>query len=392
MTPSSVRRLALALLATALSPAAVAWPPLSAQDAAKGKPPAAAALKELEPRTITLQEKDITLKGALTALFKQTGNRVVDRRQVKNETRLKLNLERATFWQALDAIAREADARVSLFEQDGALALTDGPNRELPVSYHGLFRTTVKRLDLTRLLEADAHFAIVYLEVAWEPRFRPFFMETNPESLTLQDDKGNPIAITDEGRGQGSVEARNAVELRVRVPAPRRSAQRLGLFKGTVTATGAGQMHDFTFTDLAKVARPAKPGKPVSLKETKDGVTVHLRRFLVEDDGDKLWTIEVVLEYPGGGPKFESFQAWFVHNDIYLLKEMAGLEIKFPNNAGLETDDASDTKAIIRYRFADELDKKLLLGNPGDWKLVYRTPGKFVEVPIQFEFKDLPLP
>ena len=139
------------------------WPAQSAQQAAKGKPTAG---KELEPRTVTLQGKDITLKGALTALFKQTGNRVADRRQVKNETRLKLNLEKATFWQALDAVAREADARVSLYEQDGALALVDGPYREVPVSYNGLFRTTVKRIDLTRMLEADAHFAIIHLEIA----------------------------------------------------------------------------------------------------------------------------------------------------------------------------------------------------------------------------------
>jgi hypothetical protein len=49
-------------------------------------------------------------------------------------------------------------------------------------------------------------------------------------------------------------------------------------------------------------------------------------------------------------------------------------------------------KAIIRYRFGDEPDKKLILGKFSDWKLVYRTPGKIASVPIPFEFKNLELP
>ena len=390
MTLRTICRPAVAVVLAGLFWSGLAAPPSPAGAGPQDKPPAGDSPKELAPKTVTLQGKDVPMKAALTALFKQTGNRVADRRQMKADTRLKLNLEKAGFWQALDAIAREADARISLFEQDGALALVDGPYRELPVSVNGLFRTTVKRIDLTHVLEADAHYATLLLEVAWESRFRPFFVETKPESLTVEDDKKNALPINDEGKGQAPVESPNAMELRVRIPAPRRSAQALGLFKGTLAATGAGKMLDFTFDDLARAAKPGKKAQPV--KQTKDGVSVHLRRFIVEDDGDKLWTIEVMLEYPAAGPKFESFQSWFIHNDIYLLKEKDGLEIKFPNNAGLETDDASDTKAIIRYRFADEPDKKLLLGQPGDWKLVYRTPGKFVEAPVVFEFKDVPLP
>jgi hypothetical protein len=31
-------------------------------------------------------------------------------------------------------------------------------------------------------------------------------------------------------------------------------------------------------------------------------------------------------------------------------------------------------------------------GKISDWKLVYRTPGRIVEVPVPFEFKGLDLP
>src|SRR5262245_47629659 len=152
VTPPTLCRTALFVLLAGLFGSGLAAPPAPA-GGPQDKPPAAESPKDLEPKTLTLEGKDIPMKAALTALFKQTGNRVADRRQMKADTRLKLNLVKAGFWQALDAIAREADARISLFEQDGALALVDGPYRELPVSVNGLFRTSLKRIDTTHILE-----------------------------------------------------------------------------------------------------------------------------------------------------------------------------------------------------------------------------------------------
>jgi hypothetical protein len=38
------------------------------------------------------------------------------------------------------------------------------------------------------------------------------------------------------------------------------------------------------------------------------------------------------------------------------------------------------------------VDMKLVRGKPENWKVVYRTPGPMAEVPVTFEFKDVPLP
>ena len=70
-------------------------------------------------------------------------------------------------------------------------------------------------------------------------------------------------------------------------------------------------------------------------------------------------------------------------------KEKDGIKQQFPANGGHES---SGDEGLIRYRFNDESDKKLILGKFSDWKLVYRVPGKLVELPIPFEFKDVPLP
>src|SRR5262249_53974832 len=68
--------------------------------------------KNLAPKLVTIQDESIPLTKALALLEKQTGTKVKDLRQDHTDVKLKLNLEQATFWQALDAIAEQADARI----------------------------------------------------------------------------------------------------------------------------------------------------------------------------------------------------------------------------------------------------------------------------------------
>ena len=95
------------------------------------------------------------LSKALAELARQTGNEVQDRRQAREDVLLKLHFKDDSFWEVLDAIAKAADARVSVFQKDGVVALVDGPFQVLPVSYNGLFRVTLKRIAITHVLEAD---------------------------------------------------------------------------------------------------------------------------------------------------------------------------------------------------------------------------------------------
>jgi len=350
-------------------------------EAARDSPP-----PELTPKTCTIQERDIPLGTALAELARQTGNQVEDRREMQDNPRLRLDLKGATFWEALEAIAREADAKVALSTQEGKVALIDGPYQARPLSFSGLFRTAVKRVDVVRILDPETHYCRIVMEVAWEPRFQPYLLEPRPDTFIVQDDKGNKLDVPEENTGPLPVGRRLATEVEIRVGAPKRSAPHLGLLKGTIHLVGTGKMLTFTFDKLTKIEKRSD-----IRRQTQEGVTVSLREFRMEDEGgDKLWTVGVLLEYPPDGPRFESFQSSLVNNEAYLEKLAGGQ--RFPVNGGYETEDAPENKAVLRYRFTDELEKKLLLGKPSDWKLVYRTPGKIVEVPVTFEFKELPLP
>jgi len=357
-------------------------------DPGRRKLPEQEVPRELAPKTITLQGSEIPLSKALDELAKQTGNRALDRRQAKDDLAIKLDLRNATFWQALDAIARAANARISLYEKDALVCLADGPYVKLPTSYHGLFRVTAKGIVLNRSFESDLHLCTIHLEVAWEPRFQPFMLENRNGALVVKDDKGRPLVIPEMGQGMSSADRRVAKEIQLQVAAPPRSAASLGLLKGAVTVVGPGKMLTFKFDKLARIEK-----REEARTQTQEGVSVSLREVRPEGEGaGAIWTIGVLLEYPAAGPKFESFQSWFVNNEIYLEKDKNGSRRKFLPNRVYETDESTDTRAILRSRFGDDPAKNLVLGNFSDWNLVYRTPGKIISIDVPFVFKDVPLP
>ena len=150
---------------------------------------AAQVKRELAPKLVVLKGERIRLTEALKQLAKQTGIEVEDRRKEgADDPELRLQLEAVTFWQALDAIAKEADLRVGLYQRAGAIALADGPYVRLPACYDGIFRIVLRRVTAVHDLETDHRFCIANLEIAWEPRFQPLFLESRPKSLVVTDD------------------------------------------------------------------------------------------------------------------------------------------------------------------------------------------------------------
>jgi hypothetical protein len=343
----------------------------------------AQAQRELTPKIVTLKEQSIALSQALKALKTQTGIKVADRRREQDsDPKLSLSLDKVTFWEALDEIAQRADLRVYLFDRDGVVSLVDGPHKALPVDYNGIFRIAVRRLTAVRDLESDSHVWTLDVQIAWEPRFRPLFLETQADAIEVRDGKGTVLNGLSSGSGRSAVTRPLSVETQVRVEAPERPADKIGLLKGSLNLMGPSRMLTFTFDDLDKIGRN-KADK--ARKETQEGVTVHLREFSVA--GER-WTIGLLLEYPADTPDFESFESWLVNNEIFLEKKST--KERVPQNGGLETGDQAGHRAILIYRFVE--DNNLVLGKPSDWRMIYRTPGTFVKLPVKFEFKDLPVP
>lgn len=334
----------------------------------------------LTGRSVSLTKQGLSLADALASFKEQTGADIRDMRVVKSSPPLNLNLEKTPFWQALDAVARQADARVSVYQPDGKVALVGGPYRELPVSYDGIFRTQVRRLVLFRDLDTGIDTCTVHLETAWEPWFRPFYFEAGP-SVAGYSLGRKSVTTTTPSQGKESVVGRLAVETRLRMAAPPRAVAKIDTLKGSFKVVGPSKMLAFQFENLK--ADP-KGVAPRTMKQ--DGVTVKLVR--VERQPDR-WSFDLLIANPPGGPVFESYQSWLDNNEILLHKGEGKaqqiLRHKPEDEESLENPSAA--RAVIRYHFRPARQEKL-----DGWNMTYTTPGRIVEATAEYSFRDLPLP
>ncbi len=337
--------------------------------------------KELEPRLFSLTGKDLALADVLEKLHQQTGNRVVDRRHNKTTGKLNLDLERVSFWPALEKIAAATGAGISLYETDSQIALVDRPRRPVPTCHSGLFRLAVKRLGVVRDEEADTHLCNLDLEMAWEPRFQPLLLEI--AALTAQyaaDAGGKVLKAKTTGGNLIAVAGRLALDLEeaARLQAPDRSSARITSLKGNLRVIAPAHMVTKELASLNKLQ-----GKPFSFTENEVKITFQPLAQKV-----RYWGVTVQIDKLYDGPKFESFRAWWTTTTMHLEKGQGENKVLFAPRVGELK--RSEKQAVLEFEFSAR--GRPPEGKPADWKLVFRTPGRIGEVTVPFEFKNLALP
>lgn len=235
-----------------------------------------------------------------------------------------------------------------------------------------IFRTAVKRISVTRDLETGAHFCNIQLEVTWEPQYKPFYLQTGTVKVRFGPDKtGKEQQAEQRDNGSMPVTGRSSSEIDVQVPAPDRSAATIKSLEGSFSVIVPRKMLRFTFDQL----------KPAPIAKQQEGIAASLREFASDEDH---WTVKIALQYPKGGPTFESYQSWLGNNKA-VLERIGGKERWHPGGERILK--MTSNQAVIEYYFENSSGK-----NPAQWKLVYETPGQIVEVTIPFRFKDLLLP
>jgi hypothetical protein len=334
-----------------------------------------------KPARLTLRYENAPLARVLADVARQTGVTVEDR--VGPAARpVSVNVADQPFWPALDAVAAAAGARVDVSSGDGRLALARRPAdyRPPPTSYRGPFRTTVPRVAASLDLETGRAAYTATLEVAWEPGLRPLLLETSPRDLVVRADKGGRLPAVAEGSVLAPVDGRLALAFDVPLPAVPRGTARLAALEGKLTAVAPSKMLTFDFGPLDRLAAADDAAK----SQAQEGVTCRVGKVVLAADR---WTAQILVDYPPGGTKLESYQSWVVNNEL-LLESAGGARRVVSTDYVLESSTAR--RAVLSYHFRD----KALLARtkPADWRVVYRTPASLVEVPFTFSFADVPLP
>lgn len=342
-----------------------------------------ATLRQAEEETslgasrVTIQAKAIRLSEALGLIQKQTGNGITDlREQLGGETTnpaFDLDIHDVPFHEALDRVARLAEVSVNAFTGDGTIGITAGtPSKDPLIQYVGPFRVAFKQMTEVRDLQAGTSAASAQLEVAWEPRLRPLLLTLKSDGLAIKDDKNREV------KPQAMMESNEVVlrpenpaaEMNLNLEAPDRSAVKLSSFRVKADVTLPAGIKTFRFPSLAQENVTQKQGD----------VSATLQNVEIDE---QVWKVNVELVYPGNGPAFESYRQGLFNNRIWLQKADGS---RFEHNGGFSNTSSDGGKLGFEYLFVDAP------GKPADYQLVYETPSKVVTIPLEFEFKNVPLP
>jgi len=327
---------------------------------------------------------NLPLARLLEEVHSQTGNRLLDYRQQLGgdapPIEIPVDAVRREFWPAMDAILDEADlAWYATSGQPHALALqAAAPGqvaRGAEACYRGAFRlalTEVLARKSTRVPQ-DAGL-VVRLELMWEPKLAPILVRHSLADLSAEDDSGGTLAACDPA---GAIEVPvqpnvSGTVLTLHLPLPARDARALARVKGRLLVVTPGPDEVFEFDRLASVGAAPRTAKRPS------GMEVSLEE--VRRAGETV-TCRVRLRLPASSPPLESHLDWTRRQVAYLIA---------PDGSRVED------PVVERYQEGEhEVGYAYLFPIAGDLaghRLVVRSPGALVEVPVAYEFTGVELP
>ncbi len=343
------------------------------------------AERSLEQTRVTLDVTDAPLDEVLAEIEKQTGNHVIDYRgELSDEPAAKkvtLKVADAPFWQALDLLLDAAGMAPYPYAADGALGLVDraegAPTRaDRGAVYAGPFRVEATNASTLRDLRSPTESSLdVELEIAWEPRLRPVAMSHAAADLAAKTDAGADVPAAVEG-DLFNVEVPadyQHLEASLRMELPAREAKSLASVKGRIMALVPGRVAELKFKDLATAA---------DVSQDAGGVTVTLNRVA---RNQSLWEFRMRIRVASVDADSDAgaSRGWVFQNVTYL-EDAKGERV---DHAGFETTMQDEQETGMAYFF--ELPEG---ADIGDYTWVYRTPAAIVNLPVDYELRDIPLP
>jgi hypothetical protein len=330
---------------------------------------------------VTLSAKDMPLKDVIAAIEKQTGNKFIDNREQQGgfanakDPRINIELKDERFWPAVDQILDQAKLGIYSYGGKDALSIVsrdpaDGA-RHTRAAYNGPFRIDITEVQAERSLRQPKRASLkLQLEVAWEPRLRPIAISQPAADLQASTDAGGNLAVA-QPTANLDVEVPNgtqAAEISLPFKLPPRDVKRITVLKGRLHALVPGRQVKFRFGDLPKAA--GKTQRIGGVQVTVDDIRKN----------GEVWEVHMRFALDVDNGALQSHRAWVFQNLSYLL-DKDGKQI---DNGGLETTRQTQNEVGVAYVF----DVPTLDGMT--W--IYETPAAIVDLPVEYEVKDIELP
>lgn len=328
---------------------------------------------------VTLSAHVMPIPDVLKAIEKQTGNKFVDNRDDQDPGQkpptLTIEIQGKAFWPAIDEILDQAKLGIYSYGGEDALSIVGRSETDAPRSgradYQGPFRFEALEIHGERNLRQPNQTAVKFhLEVAWEPRLRPIAITQPAAEVQATTDTGARLTITQPDALQ-DVEVptgTQAAELILPFALPGRDAKKITKLHGKLHALVPGRQVKFQFENLAKAT--GKMQRLGGVQVTLDAVRKN----------NAVWEVHMRFALDEANGALQSHRNWVFQNLSYLV-DKDGKRIE---TAGFETTHQSPNEVGVAYVFDVE--------NLDGLTWVYETPAAIVDLPIEYELKDIELP
>ena len=333
--------------------------------------------------TMTTQPKLITLKGnfsvkeAAEQITAKSGNKIVWPEQLDaqmQEQKIDLEIEKASFWQALNQLETKAKLRVSSTGGTAGqvfLIPIEGDPPVIPMDAKGIFQISVLQVSSRRNLEnPELDYCGMRIRVRWEPRLAPITLAIPASSVTVIDEFGDKVLLPNPGATfSASVQPEiPEVEFSIPIGLVDRQIEKISTLEATMNAVMPGRTEAFEFRRIGRL----EPG----YKQSKAGVSVSLNGI---EKNEELFGVLVKYSFDETGDALESHMSWIFENPLKLIdKDGKEYEPLAKESAGREQNAVS-----IRYYFGDD---------PSAMTLKCETPAAIVSTEVKILLKDIPLP
>lgn len=327
-----------------------------------------------ESSMVTL-EGEMDLAEAIRSIKEQTGNIIeLQSQDGSASTSLELDCRDEPFWSVMTKIMSQAKLRINAFgSTEGNLVLGSGGVEAPQAPYtNGPFRVEVVSVQARKLFNTSYEGQLdVSLQLVWEPRLKPVFMQVPMASVAVQleGDKQiaalNPQATPEVPLNLGSC----ATQIDLQLARPARSVEKIESLKGEVVIAVPSDQHQYIFESFGDGARQNEKFGDVSV--TLEGS----RR------NGAVYEMRVMVEFGDSQGALESFRGWILSNEAYLLDANE----KRIENVGLNTYSVRANGVGIAYLFQ-------INGNPDDYRLVYESPAAISKQTVSYELTDIELP
>jgi hypothetical protein len=341
------------------------------------------AERSVQQTRVTIDVTDAPLAEVLAEFERQSGNRVVDDRSEfadnPPEKLVTLKVADEPYWSALDKLLDAANLSPYPYAVGDALGLVERQEGTLPRSgqatYAGPFRIEPLGTSARRgIRKADESGVDLQMEIAWEPRLRPVAISQSVADLSAKTDDGAEAMPAGEGDKVFDVEVpadSPGAEVTLPLKLPARAAKNFATVGGRFKALVPGRIVDLKFANLA-AAKDAV--------QDAGGVKVTLNRVA---KNQALWEIHMRIAVASLDENADTARGWVFQNVTYLQ----GKDGERLDHAGFETTMQDEHQTGFAYFFELPEGRDI-----ADYTWVYRTPAAIVNLPVEYELKDIPLP